>query len=666
MTAYLFIMAYKIYSIESRKGGVGKTTIALNLAKLLLRKGPVLLLDCDVTGTSVSDPAKNSPFWAKDAHVLSFVDDNGDEHELNLLHYFLEDFIKGRGKVKNIIRADDVRSSKINVAGSLIGGKSKEALRHTMWLMDELHSYWLMEFIQHIICEFESLFSKKTVHVIIDTSPGFTGFSQALHDVMLDKGPDISKILMVATLDGQDIQATMDAAEEYNSAVSDRMKVARYFLQTEELYSSDSDDKENDDEVNKREYRNPEVESLISHKDDLKDFFFRLIDEDKMLEAYTQKKYRPSDYMGVVLNKIPQAIKDNETVIAFAEILQGRNFPLFCELTFAIHEVPQTKIFFEEAIAYQYYLRYLRNSHSGGTKDEYWNRRFRDIEAQIAESEIMDKIEASEKLKMFYVNLRQNVRDRKFAQIARQMTEAWSPTYGTETFKRELAAYSKYLKPNTEIGPNLTKDMLRVWIGELVHTIYDLTQRREDLRPLESLLTYMENYAGWGNEHKDERMMMSLAVVLYAFVTKLAKDYQPNLLLIDYIRDEVKNYPFGLNWRVLLEGHIQVNPRLIFQTEGVIRQYGDSFDKLYKTFCRAWLRLIAVQDDFRVVWAALKLYVPSSPGESFSNEMIDYINAVIGKIAVFSEDRLSIIKANSYIMMSVQEILQNYIYRQWN
>ena len=37
----------RIYSIESRKGGVGKITIALNLAKTLLNRGPVLLLDCD-------------------------------------------------------------------------------------------------------------------------------------------------------------------------------------------------------------------------------------------------------------------------------------------------------------------------------------------------------------------------------------------------------------------------------------------------------------------------------------------------------------------------------------------------------------------------------------------------------------------------------------------
>ena len=36
-------MAYKIYSVESRKGGVGKTTIAMNLGKQLLKSGSVLL-----------------------------------------------------------------------------------------------------------------------------------------------------------------------------------------------------------------------------------------------------------------------------------------------------------------------------------------------------------------------------------------------------------------------------------------------------------------------------------------------------------------------------------------------------------------------------------------------------------------------------------------------
>ena len=79
-------MAFKMYSIESRKGGVGKTTIALNLAKVILdREEPVLLLDCDITGTSISEPALNSPLWNNETNVIKDTEDK----PINLLGYFL-------------------------------------------------------------------------------------------------------------------------------------------------------------------------------------------------------------------------------------------------------------------------------------------------------------------------------------------------------------------------------------------------------------------------------------------------------------------------------------------------------------------------------------------------------------------------------------------------
>ena len=57
ITDYLFI------SVESRKGGVGKTTAALNLARLLLKKQrAVLLSDADITGTDAVE-CLVSPFW---------------------------------------------------------------------------------------------------------------------------------------------------------------------------------------------------------------------------------------------------------------------------------------------------------------------------------------------------------------------------------------------------------------------------------------------------------------------------------------------------------------------------------------------------------------------------------------------------------------------------
>ncbi len=68
-----------IVSVESRKGGVGKTTAALCLARLLLKKGyAVLVLDLDVTGTNASDIAK-SPFWKNYLNII---------HERNDKYYY--------------------------------------------------------------------------------------------------------------------------------------------------------------------------------------------------------------------------------------------------------------------------------------------------------------------------------------------------------------------------------------------------------------------------------------------------------------------------------------------------------------------------------------------------------------------------------------------------
>lgn len=59
------------FSIEFRKGGVDKTTFALNLRAKLLEMGyKVLLLDCDITGSSVSECSENSIYWKDTVHVI--------------------------------------------------------------------------------------------------------------------------------------------------------------------------------------------------------------------------------------------------------------------------------------------------------------------------------------------------------------------------------------------------------------------------------------------------------------------------------------------------------------------------------------------------------------------------------------------------------------------
>ena len=81
---------YIIVSVESRKGGVGKTTVVLNMAKLLKERYHVLVLDVDVTGTSIN-AIEGISVWKKSVKLLKAP--KGDS--INLLQFFKEQYLLG-------------------------------------------------------------------------------------------------------------------------------------------------------------------------------------------------------------------------------------------------------------------------------------------------------------------------------------------------------------------------------------------------------------------------------------------------------------------------------------------------------------------------------------------------------------------------------------------
>ena len=278
--------------------------------------------------------------------LLRIRDTDGKTVELNLLQYFLENFIKGNGNVRSIIRNEGLRVGKINVIGSFLYGTPKECATNTSWLMDELHSYWMVEFVQQIIKEFESLYSDRTVHVIIDNSPGYTSFSQALHAYMCEVGPAVAKYLLVSTLDSQDLQANIEAAAEISKSINYREIAANYYKikeQEEDGVESESDD---------------DIETLIETNDDVKDFFYQLIDDKNLVKIYADGNYENNDYMALLLNKIPQSFKDDDTKVEYEEMV-GERLGLFSSITGSRGGNPQNLIYYDEAIVYQYYLKYL-------------------------------------------------------------------------------------------------------------------------------------------------------------------------------------------------------------------------------------------------------------------------------------------------------------------
>ena len=219
---------YKLISVESRKGGVGKTTAALNLGYLLKQHYHVLLLDIDITGTSIR-AIQESRFWMNDTHLLTDYEGNA----VNLLQYYTNSYLKGKplfdfsrnkeqGKVQVV--EDD-----INVLASELYGDDVSLLYDPSLLLDNLHVYWLTKLITSICEGFASCFDDdKNSVIILDNSPGFVGIGKAVHDILTDIGPVDAKFLTVSSLDIQDLESSLKSVYVLHQEYIDKLNGSRY------------------------------------------------------------------------------------------------------------------------------------------------------------------------------------------------------------------------------------------------------------------------------------------------------------------------------------------------------------------------------------------------------------------------------------------------------
>lgn len=215
---------YEIYSVESRKGGVGKTTIALNLAKVLVKKKyDVLLIDCDITGTPISKAALHSPYWTSDV-VVSMK--GGKPY--NLIEFFNNVFLKGLDREQEIIEGMDLSPKKVHLIGSEIYDENSQLIIDPRDLMDDLHSYWYMDFIKKIAKKFCDSTKQEKKAIVLDNSPGYVGVGRSVREWLTKVGPEQVTFVLVSSLDEQDIDSTIDSAEEIQRMMQTGKKVSSY------------------------------------------------------------------------------------------------------------------------------------------------------------------------------------------------------------------------------------------------------------------------------------------------------------------------------------------------------------------------------------------------------------------------------------------------------
>lgn len=268
-----------IFSVESRKGGVGKTTVALNIAKCLIKKYNVLLIDCDVTGTSISHMALDSLYWSEQVDVHKEKEDT----VTNLVMLF-DNYLK-KGVIKDDENTDFFHHSNIDkvvVLGSDLYHENKEVVDPRI-LQDSVHGFWFCEMLDGIISDFKKLETEneRNTAIIIDNSPGLLGIGKAIQDWLIKKTEFDVKFVMVSSVDRQDVEATVSAAVDLNKTIGYAKTAAQIYI-----------DSKTTGELSEENYKKIREEKIDS-------FFGNMIRDNVELNDYARPDIK------ILFNKVP-------------------------------------------------------------------------------------------------------------------------------------------------------------------------------------------------------------------------------------------------------------------------------------------------------------------------------------------------------------------------
>lgn len=639
-------MSFKIYSIESRKGGVGKTTIAFNLAHALISKGPVVLLDCDITGTSISEPATNSPFWYEYTNVI----EGPNGQPLNLLGYFLNSYIRGNERLDNVLSYEKWNAKKINVIGSDLYDPNLSLVVDTRKLMDDLHTYWFLKFILHIIQCFERAYEGKTVHVIIDNSPGYVGFCETLHSYMFDCGPNIAKFLFVTSADAQDLIASISAASEVQKKINDRLFVAKYYKRL-------SDGEEPD----------REKEKYIKSDGSLKKFLIDIINDQTKIEPYIDDNIPVNKYLSIVLNKVPQSFDDDGLSYDYLTLIGENKMSLFLEAVSPDKNFnPRTMAYFDEVISYQYYLKYLKNG--SDAPSTYWNRRIKNLQLQSRELASNEaQVKSLQTLSTLYQNLIKNLQHRGYKRLAKDMSEKWSPTYALDELQDYMLSITPMEIPYAENHKfERTAARLHEWNSDNLNTLSSVQPVNPYIEAIKTIISSIEQNLYVDQSSNTLALFIMVSAFIDVFVKKCHHEMTGEESFSQYLIRNSKSHATPELWMPYVTRTLYFYNEQLWSLTPMQGAFDRYFNDFYTLFCYAVLRNLDTYNDFEIVLSAVSLYVQHKSVLPFSAEMKDYLNSmIVTKTDQFSFERMETIWSNSLSMVRIKDMLSQHVIKKW-
>ncbi|MDD5529519.1 MAG: P-loop NTPase [bacterium] len=342
-----------VISVESRKGGVGKTTAALCMARLLLQNNyKVLFLDLDITGTNAAD-FESSLFWKENIFIIQEPTKQKTSQPVNLIELFDNTFMSGKPippfTMEKSCEDLQIDPTKVNIIGSQIykiNSKTDISIEHPGILFDDLYSFWLLEFIKRIIKNFVNISKFKKVAIILDNSPGYVGISPAIQEWLTDCGPDYSKFLFVTSLDPQDLHACGEATKSIHKLYQEKWDTRSIFINM----SNKSKGKGKNSIIIKNKRQEAFFMRLATNFDSLP-FYEDSLRQNTKGQIFCE---HPSQYISTIINRVPRAIKTgdlayNKSILAQL-LFEGEN-----------EQVNREKmIFYDEYLEHQFFSQYLQ------------------------------------------------------------------------------------------------------------------------------------------------------------------------------------------------------------------------------------------------------------------------------------------------------------------
>lgn len=641
---------FKLISVESRKGGVGKTTAALNLADLLLEKGfRVLLLDLDITGTSISGSFKNS-YWEEKINPIKDHKDN--KKDLNLLNLFNNHFLTGEPwpGFSNAYRIDD---SKINIISSDIYADDGRLICDPRIIFDELHSFWIIEMLEHICKSFieeclNNNGSCKTA-IILDNSPGYVGLGKAVHEWLADIGPENGKFITVSSLDVQDINSCMSSIIAIDSLIDYRVEAAKRYYALKQ------------GNANKLE---------ISELTENSKAFFNNLVTNNLNNKYSyyrnwstfSKKPDKTYYQSFIINKVPPEIRSRtfkynaEKVFSDSEDSK-RIFYEYTGLQDGLE--PKNCVYYDEFIHFQFVEPYIfkvkaktkQLSHLKGYFTRIYTiiKNYSDTTKQENNSsDILNCINEYEKRLTYLLD---KLRNANFENIVRIVDDRWHPI---APLNKLLKSINDFDAKDLEEGISFPDFIYKV-SSILQHT--RLENKYFDYKNIGTISIFIDNI-----EQATNTIKQFLSSEYY--YQDVVENFVRIMTTLQHLLLAVSNKPFKQISNSLSDKHIVT--LLDYNIN-----YSQKLAELYKIFIEAQSRIVNVNEDFSFLIDVLKrvtIEAEDSDSDIFPNIRDILDDVIVNRNVSHKESMIGLSKAlkRAKYMSDFRKVLEENVINQWH